>query len=51
MCLEILSEHQWVRHFKESEPINLVEKQEALRALEDEDANNQGPQTIEEAEE
>lgn len=48
VCLEILPEASWVRHFKESDPQNVVDKQVALQALED---NDDGINPVEEAEE
>jgi vacuolar-type H+-ATPase subunit H len=52
--LQILPEKEWVRHFKESEPVNLVDKQVQLQALEDNDivpeAGEQSNKVIAEAE-
>lgn len=35
ICLQILPEKEWISHFKESEPINVVDKLEQNKAFDD----------------
>lgn len=46
VCLQILQDKEWVRHFKQSDPINIVDKQEQLQALEDNDIVPEGAKSV-----